>query len=150
MPEILEGFGERYKDVFLLNKEVEISDSDEFNSESLYDFKTVYEWSAELKKEIYGYISKNETGKALAVLVNFFQQHDIDLLNAMIIFQAQWNEGRNKYLLTLINQNDWMMIQTKVNFGILEMLKNIEGRNTKPIVNLPIINRVKNQIEDIL
>ncbi len=125
---MLEGFGERRKDVFLLSQDLEITPAE--SKDGFHFFRSareLYDWTPEFRSEIYGYLARNETGLALTKLTNFFQRSDLELLNAMIMLQAQWNEGKNKQLLNLISQNEWMMIQSRVNYSILELIKNIEN-----------------------
>lgn len=152
MPKIIEGFGERYKDVLLLNKEIEITSSSigYGGEEKIMQFKNIFEWTDSFRDDIYNFISENKTGKAITKLINFFQNHDLEVLNAIIIFQAQWNEGKNRCLLNLISQSDWMMLQTKINYGILEIIRNIENKKRSNQFNLPVINRIENQVKEVL
>ncbi len=150
MPEIVEGFGERRRDVFLFNQEVQIT-KNQNKSYRGYFFKAkeIYEWTEGFRNQIYTHISRNETGLALEYLINFFQKCDLELFNAMILLQAQWNEGRNQNLFNAISLNDWLMIQSRVNYCILELIKNIEHNKLDPLENLPIISGLNDQMSDL-
>ncbi|MCB9349884.1 MAG: hypothetical protein H6573_20580 [Lewinellaceae bacterium] len=153
MPQIIDGFGERRKDVFLLNQEVEITAHKEEYGSGQITLQEIFEWTEQketLKSEVYKYIGKNETGAALTKLINFFQKSDLELLNAMILFQAQWNEGKNKNLMGLIAQNEWMMIQNKVNYGILEIMKNLENEMKSKDKNLPFVKNISAEISKVV
>lgn len=153
MPQMLEGFGERRKDVFLLNREVEITSDEEAYSSGTLTLEEIFQWTEEaeqLKTDVYQNIGKNETGQALTKLINFFQKSDVDLLNAMVLFQAQWNDGRNKSLLGVISQIEWMMVQNKVNYGILEIMKNLENQITSKEKNLPLLKRISDEMNQLV
>ena len=149
MKDILKGFGERKKDVFLLNQDIEISRGQaKEDTKYIQDYKKLFNWTNEFKSEIYNHISKNDTGLALSKLINFFQNIDIELFNLIMILQSQWNEGKNKNLLNLISLNNWMIIQTRVNYGILELIKNIENGEMSAEDNIEIVNNIKTQLND--
>lgn len=128
MVEMLEGYGERKKDVFLLNHEVEITHGHSQNDrEFIHDFRQVYEWTERFRQEIYDFIRDNHTGRALSKLANFYQQCDRDVFHSVLLLQAQWNEGRNQHLTNRIMDNEWYTVQARVNMGILELVKDIEA-----------------------
>lgn len=148
--DIIEGFGERKKDVFLISQEVEVSilkGNSQINY--IYNFEQAYAWTNTFKLKIYRYISKNKTGLALTELINYFQKKDIELLNSLIIIQSQWNEGRNKNIIGIINHNEWLQIQSKVNHSILELLKNIEENIVDLKENIPPIQEINNHLKNI-
>ena len=151
MKVLVEGFGERKKDVLLICHELEITNNVVAGQECYFNqFTQLYEWTDSFKDKIYNLIKNNETGLALTNLINIFQKYDLDIFNMMVLLQSQWNEGRNKNLLNLISINDWMMIQTKVNFGILELMKNLEnGNNSKIVLEDPIAN-MNQQMSNLL
>lgn len=121
-------WGERKKDVFLLNHEVEITHSHtQSNQEFIHDFRHIYEWTERFRQEIYNFIRDNHTGQALSKLANFYQQCSRDVFHSVLLLQAQWNEGRNQHLTNRIMDNEWYMVQARVNMGILELVKDIEA-----------------------
>lgn len=131
MVEMLEGYGERKKDVFLLNHEVEIAHGQpQSNREFVHDFRQIYEWTEPFRQEIYDFIRDNDTGRALSKLANFYQQYDQNVFHSVLLLQAQWNEGRNQHLTNLITTNDWYTVQARVNMGILELVRDIETHVT--------------------
>ncbi|MBK7334926.1 MAG: hypothetical protein IPJ00_01650 [Saprospirales bacterium] len=142
MLDIVKGFGEKRKDVFFLDMEIKIGalpgeSGNDFHA--FLDFDTVYTWSPEFRDELYYCIGQNETGQALSKLANFFQKSDLDLFNAILLLQAQWNAGRNQYMLNLIPNGEWLMVQSRVNFSILEIVRNVEtGYATRRFNGAPV------------
>lgn len=142
MLDMVKGFGEKRKDVFFLDREIKIGalpggGSDDLNA--YLDFDDVYTWSDKFRDELYYCIGQNETGQALSKLANFFQKSDLDLFNAILLLQAQWNAGRNQYMLNLIPDGEWLMVQSRVNFSILEIVRNVEnGHATKRHNGAPV------------
>lgn len=148
--EIIKDFGERTKDVFLINQELDIEFSEKENFSFMTEFEEVFAWSEALKSELYDYIAKNETGLALSKLINFFQKKSVDLLHSIILLQAQWNDGKNKYLLNLIPNNDWMIIQNRINYAILELMKKIEQKANFIEQDFSLIKELNDKLENVI
>ena len=124
----IEGLGEKTKDVFFLNEEIEVSkDYRQSFGSSFVDFSTFSDWTDEIKNELYQFITQNKTGKALSTLANLFQKNN-DIFNSIILLHSQWNEGRNQNRLNLISMNEWLSLQTKINYSILEIISDIENK----------------------
>lgn len=145
---LLERFGERKKNVFVIDHEIGINKMGSENDlQMIGGFDEISEWDDNFKKQLYRYIAKNETGLVLSKLANFFQKVDIDLFNEIILFQSRWNQGRSNNLLNIISTNEWMMIQTKINYGLLELIKNIDHGEISNRINLKTINKMKKQLK---
>lgn len=154
MLEIIKDYGEKGKDVFFLDKEVLIQKnnniSKSFGSDIHYylNIEEVTTWNNEMKNKIIRFIAENETGTALSMLSNYLQNIDVELFNNVILLQSQWNEGKTQSLLNLIDNADWWMMQSRVNYAVLEMIKIIDVKINSVNVEelLRIVQNAKNNL----
>ncbi|MCB0540587.1 MAG: hypothetical protein KDE33_23930 [Bacteroidetes bacterium] len=128
--EHVEKLGNIDKDVFLIEQEVDVL-SVKSQNQNLTEFKEFEEialWSQDKKETVIRNISLNETGKALSILANHFQKNR-EIQSNIILLKAQYNQGKNMANLNVIEPTKWWMIQSKINYSILQMINEIEEKS---------------------
>lgn len=142
-----EGLGEKHKDVFIFDKEVLISNNSKGKffphkdtEVSLNTVEEIFQWNADKKKEIIGYIQKGENGIALSELANISQKINAEVFNSIIVLQAKLNQVRNRHNLGIIDLQEWLMVSSKVSYATLELLNDLDKSRlvTQDHINLRI------------
>lgn len=149
----LKDIGLKEKVVFLFEQEIDVitAHSNRISlNDKTHEFAEIEEvtnWNKEKNDLVIEHISKNDTGKAISILANHFQDFK-QFQSSIITLKAQYNHGKNLSNLNLIEQSKWWMIQSKINYSVLQLVGQIK-ENSKEFTfeNHEEINGMLNELK---
>ncbi|MCB0639637.1 MAG: hypothetical protein KDC54_23595, partial [Lewinella sp.] len=121
------GFGERQKDISVLNRAIEVTATGEVKVDTTFSMQPVPDpvWNIEDEAAVIQSIQLNRLDKAIERLANFLFDKDRDLHNQLILLQGRWSETYDFFIKQLITLNEWQVASQKTRLGLLGLLRDV-------------------------